>query len=43
MKIKKSQIPLLVFAGGLLGLIIYGLVSEDIKGNKLVKQCNDGK
>tara|TARA_B100000242_G_C42796124_1_gene370354 strand:+ start:102 stop:572 length:471 start_codon:yes stop_codon:yes gene_type:complete len=43
MKIKKAQIPLIAFLGGLLGLLIYGFVSEDIKGNKLVKQCNDGK
>ena len=43
MKISKSQLPIFLFLGGLLGLIVYGLVSEDIKANKLVKQCNDGK
>ena len=43
MKIKKSQLLLIAFLGGQLGLIIYGLVSEDIKANKLVKHCNDGK
>ena len=43
MKITKSQLPIFLFLGGLLGLIIYGLVSEDIKANKLVNQCNDGK
>ena len=43
MNLKKSQLPIFLFLGGLLGLIVYGLVSEDIKANKLVKQCNDGK
>ena len=43
MKITKSQLPIFLFLGGLLGLITYGLVSEDIKANKLVKECNDGK
>ena len=43
MKIKKAQIPLITVVVGLIGVGIYGFVSQDIKGNKLVKQCNDGK
>lgn len=40
---KKEQIPLVAVLVGLVGIAIYGFVSEDIKANKLVKLCNEGK
>ncbi len=43
MKIKKAQIPLITVVVALIGTGIYGFISNDIKQNKLVKQCNDGK